>query len=124
MEVLKLLTERARPDIFDAVELNHGQHVGRLLDDDSSLVHAPDGQGAPLRIAAAEGHLKLVRLLLQRGAVPHPFSLQGPSALDLARSKGHQEIVHLLEEEISRRGAETQSRKRRQMELEEDAMEP
>ncbi len=98
-EVLKLLSERAQPDIFDAVELNLARHVVRLLDDDPSLVHAPDGQGAPLRIAAAEGHLELVRLLLQRGADPKPAGLKGQTALDLARSHGDNEIVRLLEKE-------------------------
>ncbi len=107
-DVLELLFKRAQPDVFDAVELNLSHHVHRLLDDDSSLVHAPDGQGAPLRIAAAAGHIELVRLLLQRGADDRPRNRQGQSALDLARSKGHNEIVRWLEKAISRRGAETQ----------------
>ena len=80
--------------------------VRELLDEDLSLINRVSdyagyyiGCGAPIKNAAAEGHLEIVRLLLDRGADPNlPEEGIAPDghALHSAVVKGHIEIVRLL----------------------------
>jgi len=46
--------------------------------------------------AAWKGHTKVVRLLLSRGADRKQLNSKKESAVDLARSAGHKEVVQLL----------------------------
>src|ERR1700679_1639973 len=47
----------------------------------------------PLHEAAAQGHLKIVSILLDRGANPHAVNPSGQNILQLAAENGHQNIV-------------------------------
>ncbi|HSC27115.1 MAG TPA: ankyrin repeat domain-containing protein, partial [Vicinamibacterales bacterium] len=80
--------------------------VRELLDEDASLANRVDdynsyyvGCGAPLKNAAAGGHIEIVRLLLERGADPNlPEEGIAPHghALYSAVYNGHYEIAKLL----------------------------
>lgn len=52
---------------------------------------------SPLLLASEQGHEEIVRLLLERGANPHPRSFQGRTPLYCATYSGHDGIVRLLE---------------------------
>jgi ankyrin repeat protein len=52
----------------------------------------------PLMIAAAEGHLDAVRLLIEAGSDLNLADAEGSTALSLARSYGHLDVAAVLEE--------------------------
>jgi ankyrin repeat protein len=93
--------------------------VRELLDDDPSLVDRPSdyggyytGCGAPIKNAAAGGHLEIVQLLLERGADPNlPEEGIAPDghALHSAVVNGHIEIVRLLLEHGAHPNVEIES---------------
>jgi ankyrin repeat protein len=96
----------AYADICTASHLGEIDRVRELLDADPSLANRVSeyvtyylGSGAPLRNAAAAGHLEIVQLLLQRGADPNlPEEGIAPrgGALYSAAANGHYEIARLL----------------------------
>jgi Ankyrin repeats (3 copies) len=53
--------------------------------------------GTALMLAAANGHMETVKLLLDRGADLNVRDNEGKTALVWAREKGHTEIVQLIE---------------------------
>ena len=53
---------------------------------------------SPLMMAAAEGNIKVVRLLLKHGANRELADIDGETARHFAASRGHAEIVELLSE--------------------------
>jgi ankyrin repeat protein len=55
-----------------------------------------NGGYTPLYIASQEGHLKVVRELLSRGANPRLVTNSGSTALSIATRNGHAAIVQLL----------------------------
>ena len=101
-----LVARGAYVDIGMAAVKGDLPRVRRLLDASPSLANRPDaynsyyaGCGAPLKNAAAGGHIEIVRLLLERGADPNlPEEGIAPHghALYAAVSKGHYEIARLL----------------------------
>jgi ankyrin repeat protein len=56
----------------------------------------------PLMLAAWEGHVQAVRLLLELGADPERRADQGVTARAAAREKGHEEVLRLLEAAVRR----------------------
>jgi ankyrin repeat protein len=56
----------------------------------------------PLMMAVRNGHLELVRLLLEHGAAVDAAADDGATALSLADEADHPEILVLLERESSR----------------------
>jgi len=93
-------------DICTACHLGEMERVGELLDEDPALANRVSeyvtyylGSGAPLKNAAAAGHIEIVRLLLERGADPNlPEEGIAPHghALYSAAANGHYEIARLL----------------------------
>ncbi|MCP5508609.1 MAG: ankyrin repeat domain-containing protein, partial [Chlamydiales bacterium] len=60
-------------------------------------VHEPHQSGiTPLHIAALNGHLEIVELLLMHNANPNSTTNTGVTALDFAKEKNHQKIVAVL----------------------------
>ena len=55
-----------------------------------------DNGCSALMLAAGNGHLKVVELLLEANAHPTVRNRAYKSALDLATAKGHTDIVNLL----------------------------
>jgi len=106
-EVLDHLRARgAYVDINTAASIGDLERVIELLDRDPSLANRVSeyvtyyiGSGAPLRNAAARGHIEIVKLLLERGADPNlPEEGIAPHghALYSAVYNGHYEIAKLL----------------------------
>jgi uncharacterized protein len=93
-------------DICTACYLGDEARVRELLDQDPSLANRSAeyttyylGSGAPLKNAAAKGHLEIVRLLLERGADPN-LREEGIAphghALYAAAANRHHEVAKLL----------------------------
>jgi ankyrin repeat protein len=101
-----LVNRGAHVDLGMACATGDIARVRELLDQDPSLVNRVSdyagyyvGCGAPIKNAAAGGHLEIVRLLLERGADPNlPEEGIAPDghALHSAVVRGHIEIVRLL----------------------------
>jgi ankyrin repeat protein len=106
-QTLAHLRERgAYVDICTAASIGDLERVKELLDQDPSLANRVSeyvtyyiGSGAPLKNAAARGHIEIVKLLLERGADPNlPEEGIAPHghALYSAAANGHYEIAKLL----------------------------
>jgi RNA polymerase sigma factor (sigma-70 family) len=106
-DVFKLLVARgAYVDIGMAAAKGDLERVRELLDQDRSLVNRVSdynsyyvGCGAPIKNAAAGGHIEVVKLLLDRGADPNlPEEGIAPQghALYSAVYNGHYEVAKLL----------------------------
>jgi ankyrin repeat protein len=93
-------------DISTAASIGDLERVRELLDQDPSLANRVSeyvtyyiGSGAPLKNAAAGGHIEIVKLLLERGADPNlPEEGIAPRghALYSAAANRHYEIAKLL----------------------------
>ncbi|KAL1603710.1 hypothetical protein SLS60_005300 [Paraconiothyrium brasiliense] len=69
-----------------------------------------ESQGTALYRACRQGNVECVEMLLERGADPLAKDLEGTSCLDIARQRGHKEVVWLLEDSglvISAKGAQS-----------------
>lgn len=103
---LHLIGRGANVDLGMACATGDLARVRELLDGDPSLVNRVSdyssyyiGCGAPIKNAAARGHLDIVTLLLERGADPNlPEEGIAPQghALYAAAAAGHHDIVRLL----------------------------
>lgn len=101
-----LVSKGANIDLGMACATGNMTRVRELLDQDPTLVNRVSdyngyytGCGAPIKNAAAGGHIEIVRLLLERGADPNlPEEGVAPDghALHCAVVRGHIEIVRLL----------------------------
>lgn len=101
-----LRTRGAYVDICTAASIGDLERVRELLDQDPQLANITSdyvsyyiGSGAPLKNAAARGHIEIVKLLLERGADPNlPEEGIAPHghALYSAAANGHYEIAKLL----------------------------
>ncbi|THU94521.1 ankyrin [Dendrothele bispora CBS 962.96] len=84
--VVKLLELGA--EIDEIADLEKSPHFG--------YEEAEQGFGNALHVAAEEGHLEVVRLLLNRGADPELKDTNGRSAKERARKAGHRQVAALL----------------------------
>jgi ankyrin repeat protein len=85
--------------IFLAAARGDVDEVARLLDAEPHLLEARDERrrdATPLAVAAREGHVGVVRLLLKRGAEVHTAGRTGNTALHYAAMEGHEEVVNVL----------------------------
>jgi ankyrin repeat protein len=91
--------------IFMAISLGNANEVMRLLNTDPSLLEAAgmpwDMKGirmTPLIHAASAGRLEIVKLLIGKGVDIHATASHAQTALHLAATHGHEEVVaYLLE---------------------------
>ena len=87
---------RAAP-IHDAAGIGDVEKVRDLLATDPTLVDGKTSDGVtPLLLAAQNGRLEVVRLLLEKGAAVDARSNEGATPLIHAATKGRLEVVRLL----------------------------
>jgi ankyrin repeat protein len=89
LEGLKLLLAHGG---FDIDEVNMWWYA---FDDDDD--EPEDSAGSALYRACRQGHLECAQLLLDHGADPKAEDVGGVSCLEIAKDRGHEEIVKLLE---------------------------
>jgi ankyrin repeat protein len=100
-ELRDYLLEHAPLSLDDAAFHGRTERVRELVEANPRLVNGPDGTGAPLRQAAAAGHLTVVQYLLDKGADRNLTDADGKTALDLARENGHQVVFRILSDSIA-----------------------
>jgi ankyrin repeat protein len=114
-----LRTRGAYCDICTACHIGDLARVRELLDEDPQLANRTNeyvtyylGSGAPLKNAAANGHLEIVKLMLARGADPNlPEEGIAPNghALYSAVANRHYDVAKLLLEHGAYPNAEVES---------------
>ncbi|MFP6581836.1 MAG: ankyrin repeat domain-containing protein [Candidatus Hydrogenedentota bacterium] len=90
--------EDASLGIVHAVIAGDTQQVARLLKAKPEIVHTTTSTHGwtLLHMAAGGGNMRLVKILLERGAQVNAQNVHGKTALHYAASKGHIPIIHLL----------------------------
>lgn len=91
-------------DVLTSTRDGNLDRVNELISRCPSLVHCDYNYMVPLHLAVREGHLELVRYLLEQGAanpkyVTYPY---GETLLTMAQDRGFDEIAQLLSEYLSR----------------------
>jgi len=78
------------------------RQIEKSSDFPSDWIDASDNKGQTALFAACKrGHLECARLLIEKGANTFTRNSHGISAHQIALGRGHQEIVNLLEENLS-----------------------
>ncbi|XP_033854195.3 ankyrin repeat and SAM domain-containing protein 6-like [Acipenser ruthenus] len=90
--------EKRRPDVFHALKLGKCQLVKEILDEDPGQVNIANPDGAsPLMIAAVNGQLDIVQLLVEGNAdIDKQDSVHGWTALMQATYHGNKDVVKYL----------------------------
>jgi uncharacterized protein len=76
----------------------------RLLERNPRLARAEYWYAPAAHFAAREGHVDAVRVLLDAGADPEQNGLNDRSLIEMARERGHEHIVRMLERARDQRG--------------------
>jgi hypothetical protein len=82
--------------ILGAMDEGDTEGFASMLDEDPRLLNAMLGALPLPTWAAMEGHVGMVRLLLERGAGVNATTIEGDTALHYAARRGREEVVSLL----------------------------
>ncbi|KAG2458310.1 ANKS6 protein, partial [Polypterus senegalus] len=90
--------EKKQPDAFHALKIGNLQLLREILDEDLNQVNIANSEGAsPLMIAAVNGQLDAVQLLVERHAdINQQDSVHGWTALMQATYHGNKDVVKYL----------------------------
>lgn len=77
---------------------NRHEAIALKLIDAAAPIDGPEGGWTPLHYAAYKNLPHVARVLLERGADPNAKQSDGKTPLEMAKEKGHAEVVELLEE--------------------------
>lgn len=91
------LNQKIKVHLYIAVYRNDIQRAQYLLDKKVNINCQDDNLNTPLHIAAANGHIEMVKLLLAHGA-KHTVNKDQDSPWDVARDRGRAEIAFVLRE--------------------------
>jgi len=81
-------------EILKACTEGNMEEVKKLLKEDPTLINAKDWNGeTPLHKAAINGHVELVKLLLEEGSNPNALSYEGIYPIDWTKSEEIKEIL-------------------------------
>lgn len=84
-------------NLNNAIKSNDINSIKFLLSNDKELLSYMTPFGSWLHIAASEGNIAIVELLLEAGIeIDEKAGIMGGNALNIAASEGHFEIVKLL----------------------------
>jgi ankyrin repeat protein/L-ascorbate metabolism protein UlaG (beta-lactamase superfamily) len=84
-------------EIHDAAAGGDLEAVAGIVADNPELVNSKGEDGIPpLHLAAAGGHLDVIKLLVDKGACVHLGDRENSTALDVAAQRGFEEIVAFL----------------------------
>jgi ankyrin repeat protein len=84
-------------DIIEAAREGDLSEVQRLVGQDAGLLNARSeiNRWTPLIVASVEGHVEVVRWLLDQNAAMHEGNVFGFTALFVASCNGHTAVVRL-----------------------------
>jgi ankyrin repeat protein len=91
-------------DVISAAAEGDAAALRGLLERAPDLYRAEYWYTQPLHFAAREGHLEAARVLLEAGADPAAVGFSGDDPITVARDRGHERVVCLLEEARDRLG--------------------
>ena len=98
-------------EIFTHINAGDIEAIRNLLDGDSGLVHARDGDSdddwTPLQSAAAKGQLDICKLLVERGAEVYTIAMSTYPPVIHAAWNRHQRIVDYFLHEVPEKAAGT-----------------
>eukprot|EP00090_Calanus_glacialis_P045074 TRINITY_DN8165_c0_g1_i1.p1 TRINITY_DN8165_c0_g1~~TRINITY_DN8165_c0_g1_i1.p1 ORF type:complete len:453 (-),score=78.33 TRINITY_DN8165_c0_g1_i1:691-2049(-) len=84
-------------DIFHWIRESNAIQVRMWLDDtEHDMNQGDDHQFSPLHWASKGGHLKIVEMLISRGARVHTTNMGDDTPLHLAAAHGHKDVVQIL----------------------------
>ncbi|WP_264735341.1 ankyrin repeat domain-containing protein [Wolbachia endosymbiont (group A) of Rhinocyllus conicus] len=108
--------EYGKKPIHIAAESDYKNIIEFLLSKEGVGVNDTDEQGhTPLHWASWSGHLDMVEYLVGNGADINAKCKAGKTTLDIARDKGHNNVIDYLEKELNQKRGSSAQRKRRHL---------